>query len=276
MTWEEAVQSLLDDPDRQQLVRDCYFDQPALNAAMRYHASSEWASVRSKIRRRGGRALDVGAGNGIVSYAAARDGWPVTAIEPDSSDLVGCGAIRSLANAANLPIQVFNGVAGDLQDSHGTFDVVFARQVFHHATDIRQFAAQLFDLLAPRGLLLTWRDHVVSGEGQLPAFFDQHPLHKVYGGENAFREDEYRDALKSAGFVVLKQWRQFDDSMNYGPATPAELFQRAASRLAPDLVAKLVGATFGSKPVFGCLAPFMSAFDRRPGRLVAFLALKNP
>ena len=40
------------------------------------------------IPRKAGRALDLGAGNGILSYALAREGWSVTAVEPDPSALV--------------------------------------------------------------------------------------------------------------------------------------------------------------------------------------------
>ena len=42
------------------------------------------------------QALDLGAGRGISSYALAREGWQVTALEPDPSMLIGAGAIRSL------------------------------------------------------------------------------------------------------------------------------------------------------------------------------------
>jgi tRNA1(Val) A37 N6-methylase TrmN6 len=42
-------------------------------------------------------AVDIGAGNGIASFALARDDWQTVAIELHSSDLVVAGAIRQLA-----------------------------------------------------------------------------------------------------------------------------------------------------------------------------------
>ena len=48
-------------------------------------------------------------------------------------------------------------------------------------------------------------------------FLDGHPLHKFYGGENAFSEKEYVDAMKSAGFKIQKVWRYYDSVLNFYP-----------------------------------------------------------
>jgi SAM-dependent methyltransferase len=262
LNWEDAVRTLLDDPSQQELVRQCYFDLPLLRAAKRYYKSEEWASVRRKSPLSGhARALDVGAGNGVVSYSLARDGWAVTSVEPDPSGLVGCGAIRQLAKTAGLSLRIVEGVAEDLDVPSGWFDAIFVRQVFHHAPDIYPFAARLAELLAPGGLLLT--------------FFDRHPLHNLYEGENAFREGEYASALTSAGLNILTTWRHFDDPMNYGPLSPAGVFAQAAGRVLPPAASQIVGKVLGNRIVFGAIAPLLSTIDRRPGRLVAFLARKK-
>lgn len=276
MNWEDAVQLMIDDPSKQDLVRQCYFDAPLMNAVQRYYESEEWASARLKIPRTGSkRALDVGAGNGLVSYALARDGWMVTALEPDASNLVGCGAIRRLADEARLSIQIIEGVTEDLPVEGNGFDAIFVRQVFHHAPDIYRFATKLAELLKPGGHLLTWRDHVISTDNDLPAFLNRHPLHSLYGGENAFKEQEYAEALTKAGLSIVGKWRHFDDPMNYGPLSPKELFSHAASRALPAFASRALGALLGNRVIFGAIAPLLSTIDTRPGRLVAFLSRKE-
>jgi hypothetical protein len=81
-TWEDAVVWLRGQPDRQQLVMDAFYDDPLIGAAERYFASHEWQAVSRIIAGHKGRALDVGAGRGIASYALARDGFAVSALEP--------------------------------------------------------------------------------------------------------------------------------------------------------------------------------------------------
>jgi len=104
-TWEDAVVWLRNQPDQRQLVLDAFYDDPLIDAAERYFASAEWQAVSGFLEHRTGKALDVGAGRGIASYALARSGFVVTALEPDPSAVVGTAAIRatSLSKSSKSP-----------------------------------------------------------------------------------------------------------------------------------------------------------------------------
>ncbi|MFM9158921.1 MAG: class I SAM-dependent methyltransferase, partial [Dolichospermum sp.] len=89
ITWEEAVQSLRNQPLQKELVRYCYYDDPLESAAERFAQSEEWDAVTQLLKQKiPGQVLDIGAGRGISSYAFAKAGCSVTALEPDSSNLV--------------------------------------------------------------------------------------------------------------------------------------------------------------------------------------------
>src|SRR6476620_6057541 len=93
VTWEDAVCWLRDQHDQRQLVLDAFYDDPLMSAADRYFACAEWTAILRLLHGRTGRALEVGAGRGIASYALARTGFAVTALEPGPSSIVGAAAI---------------------------------------------------------------------------------------------------------------------------------------------------------------------------------------
>src|SRR5438477_7133419 len=135
-TWESAVTWLRNQPEKRPLVLDAFYDDPLIAAAERYFRSSEWQAVSRLLQGRAGAALDVGAGRGIASYALAREGFAVKALEPDPSGIVGTAAIRRLVEDTNLPIEIVEEFSECLPFSDCTFDVVFERAVLHHTRDL--------------------------------------------------------------------------------------------------------------------------------------------
>lgn len=275
MTWESAVVWLRDQPDRRQLVLDAYYDDPLLAAAKRYHESDEWREIAALLRGRAGKALDVGAGRGIASYALACDGFRVVALEPDASAIVGSGAIRSLAAEAALPIEVVEEWSERLPFADGEFDVVFARAVLHHTSDLDRACAEMFRVLRRGGIFIAVREHVISREADLQAFLDDHPLHHLYGGEHAFLLDRYLGALRSAGFGPIEVLSPLQSPINRFPYTIDTLREAIVDRASQ----KLFGRSFwrmvlGSDRVFVALLSLASRFDNRPGRLYSFVAYK--
>lgn len=274
VSWEDAVRRLIADPAAAELVRDCYYDAPLEKAAERYHASPEWASVCAVIGKGPGTALDVGAGNGIVSFALVRDGWSVSALEPDPSDLVGAGAIRRLSAHAGRTIQVLESFGEDVGLPPASFDLVIARQVVHHAQNLDSFCCEMARLLKPGGRFFSFRDHVADDETQKEQFFREHPLHHLYGGENAYSAAQYRAALEgAAGLRVEKRWGHFAASFNFAPSTAGAIVRDAAGKVLPgplaDIASLLLGGVF--YPPVGRL---LSRLYRHPGRHIAFLARK--
>lgn len=273
-SWEAAVSWLIAQPEQQALVRACYFDRPALAAAQRYRLSDEWGAVRALLPARVGRVLDVGAGMGIASYALAADGWQVTALEPDPSDLVGGGAIRQLAREAGLDITVVEMWGEGLPFGDASFDVIHARQVLHHAHDLGQFCAELYRVLKPGGCLIATREHVISNPGQLPKFLAKHPLHDLYGGENAFQRTEYEDRLKAAGFAIRSVLGPWDSIINSTPFTRHKFNELFLARFGHWLGAAWFARMIFSKFGFRLVLPALAMLDRRPGRLYTFVADK--
>lgn len=263
ITWEQAVGWLRAQPDQQELVKACFFDDPLPEAARRFHACSEWVATRALMPKPPGEALDVGAGRGIASFALAADGWTTSALEPDPSALVGAGAIRALSAETGVPISVVEEWGESLPFDTARFDVVLCRQVLHHARNLDAFVREVARVLKPGGVMVATREHVLSSMDDLPVFLASHPLHKLYGGEHAFLLSDYHGAIGKAGLRLEKSLNPLMSDINLFPTTIDHHRGLIAARykvpawLLPDFVL----ARIGEKMTF-------------PGRLYSFVARK--
>jgi ubiquinone/menaquinone biosynthesis C-methylase UbiE len=274
-SWEQAVIWLRGQPDQQVLVHASYYDDPLNLAAERYRNSEEWSAIQKFIGAgRGRHALDLGAGRGIASYALAKDGFDVIALEPDPSTLVGAGAIRSLAKSENLPIRAVQEFSEKLPFSDATFDVVFARAVLHHTRDLGAACQEIYRVLKPGGMLLAVREHVLSCNEDLEKFLKAHPLHHLYGGEHAYISAQYQGALRTAGFCV-KVLRSFDSAINYFPQTDESLRQKLTNTMRRiPLLHSLANTTLTNTIMFRATCRLLSYLDNRPGRHHSFICTK--
>lgn len=263
MNWEEAVELLRNDAAQANLVHDCYYDDPLVAAAGRFFESEEWTAVRTLIGPPRGRALDVGAGRGISSYALARDDWTVTALEPDPSAIVGASAIRKLARDADLQIEVVEHHGEILPFEDASFDLVYGRAVLHHARPLAGFCRELTRVLKPGGQLLATREHVINSENDLGVFLDSHPLHRYYGGEHAYLLDDYVSAL-SPKLKSLRVINSLESAINWAPQTMSEVQQGLSRRL--HLPASWI------HPI---LWRYLGRLQSAPGRLFSFYGVKS-
>ena len=275
LTWEEAVRHFREQPENEAEVRNNYFDLPVLVAAERYARSEEFAEVLRLLGPGNGkRILDLGAGNGIASFALAKNGWTVTALEPDASAEVGADAIRTIQEETKLPIEVVHEGGTLLPFADQTFEAIHARQVLHHVPDLEAMTRELFRVLRPGGRCLTTRDHVADNDQQLEQFRNEHPLHSLYGGEHAYPLERYLGAFRLAGWRVLNVWGPIESILNFFPGTERQR-ERTIRQVANHSCFR-----------FGRLFAWSNGFretqlrrftqnDKTPGRIFSFL-LERP
>jgi ubiquinone/menaquinone biosynthesis C-methylase UbiE len=275
ITWEEAVLQLKSDTQRASLVSACYYDDPLTAAAERFAASEEWQAVCQILADwLPGKALDLGAGHGISSYALARHGCNVTAIEPDGSAVVGAAAIRRLALETGVTITVVQGQGETLPFADASFDIIYGRQVLHHAANLPHLCREAARVLRPGGILVATREHVISELSDLDTFLQSHPLHPLYGGENAFLLKQYQQAIREAGLLIKKTYGPFDSVINYFPLSKTEYQETIAGPLRKAVGKRLAARIASHAEVQRLVGRLRSWRSVAPGRLYSFVAIK--
>lgn len=262
-TWEDAVLWLKAQPDNHELIQACFYDDPLQDAADRYHQSAEWKALKTFLPQPG-RVLDIGAGRGIAAYAFAKEGWQVDALEPDKSNVVGAGAIRLLAHSSALDIKVEQTWGEKLPYADATFDLVFGRQVLHHARDLAALCKEAARVLKPNGMYIFTREHVISKPEDLDQFLESHPLHMLYGGEHAYILKEYLDAIEDSGITLTSVLNPIQSNINLYPESIQDVKRRLANKLKlpsffiPNIALSVYGEIINT-----------------PGRLYSFIGQKN-
>jgi SAM-dependent methyltransferase len=272
MSWEESVVSLRSQPRFSRLIEDAYLADDLKGNAERFLNSVEWESTLQIVKNAFGdkkvSVLDIGAGNGIASIAFALQGYNVTSLEPDTSSIVGSGAIRKLAKLFKLDnINVVEGFGETLPFTDASFDIVYCRQVLHHAYNLNGFLKETHRVTKNGGILITLRDHVIKDEKDKQAFLKRHPLHKMYGGENAFTLAEYKRAILNAGFAINKIYDAASSPLNYSPWTKEKFFKEIQQKLP-----FLPGIPFVKNLAW---AINLRRLKNIPGTLYSFIAKKN-
>ncbi len=290
MTWEEIIIQIRKDPEYAGLVDNAYFHEDLARNVEKFFISEEFLETREIVEKycgssRNKRLLDVGAGNGISSVAFAQLGYQVSSIEPDKSDTVGAGAIRKLKEHFKLQdLEVIDGFGESIPFPDASFDIVYVRQAMHHAAELNKFVKEAARVLKKGGLFLTVRDHVVYDEQDKKLFFETHPLHKFYGGENAFSESEYRAAIYGAGMEVKQMLRHFDSVINYYPVSKVEFYNRMTEheKNLNRSFQKKAGPFKNSSFLFGLYTRWAEMragklYDERkvPGRMYSFVSIKK-
>ncbi len=275
LTWEESVQSLRNQPEQKELVQYCYYDDPLESAAERFAQSEEWFAVTQLLKQKiPGQVLDIGAGRGISSYAFAKAGCSVTALEPDSSNLVGAGSISNLFKNTGLPIQIVQEWGETLPFANNTFDIVYGRAVLHHAKDLKQLCKEAARVVKPGGYFLATREHILSRKEDLQNFLDSHPLHHLYGGENAYLLEEYTDAIRSSGLQIIRSFNPLESVINYFPLSKSQYQSQVKNSLARRFGETLASKLAMFEQVQSLYSWYMSRKLDTPGRLYSFLAIK--
>jgi len=110
------------------------------------------------------------------------------------------------------------------------------------------------------------REHVISRKEDLDIFLETHPLHALYGGENAFMLNEYIEAIVQSEMVSLRIFAPHDSEINLFPDNLQTVRNKINKKFfynVPDWFFKYI------------LIPLMNRMDNTPGRLYSFLAEKQ-
>jgi len=158
-----------------------------------------------------------------------------------------------------------------------SFDLVYGRQVLHHARDLQLLCREVARVLKPSGRFVATREHVISKPEDLSTFLENHPLHRLYGGENAFLLDQYKEAITRCGLRLRHVLGHFDSAINYHPTTYdqwracccAPLIRRIGARATFLITSE---RHFVGRKVLGYLSSRVSNSLDVPGRLYSFVA----
>jgi hypothetical protein len=123
--------------------------------------------------------------------------------------------------------------------------------------------------------LIATREHIISKKEDLPLFLASHPLHFLYGGENAYLLQEYLDAIEISRLKLQKAIAPFDSVINYAPMTQKEFQNSIKLVLTPIVSDKLGNWLANNETVQKFCGWYQSQRLDTPGRHYSFVAIKS-
>jgi SAM-dependent methyltransferase len=152
------------------------------------------------------KILDIGAGVGRTSIYLALQGHDVTVVEP-SPDF--CVILELLAGKANLNITIHECSIESI-DFRNEFDACIFNASFHHCEDPVVAADKCYRALKNNGRICLINEQVLRFYKSKSVYYNnlKNNPGKVqhYGGnEHVYRNPEYRNFLKNAGFNPVGQ-----------------------------------------------------------------------
>jgi ubiquinone/menaquinone biosynthesis C-methylase UbiE len=290
MTWDETINYIQNRPEYAELIKQAYLDIDGVKNVESFIASEELKETLNIFKRythlqHVNSIADMGAGNGMASVAFSLKGFNVSAIEPDIGEIAGTGAISKLIKHYNLSnLNIIESFGEKIPVEDNSFDIVYARQVLHHAHDLPKLMEEVFRILKPNGFFISLRDHVIYNEEDKKWFFESHPLQKYYGGENAFTYLQYETAIKNSGLKIMKVLKHYESVVNYAPLTTDMLndLKKQKKEVLYNHLANKYGS-FGKILLLRNLyliyyyLKFGNLLDESliPGRLITFIAKKQ-
>jgi ubiquinone/menaquinone biosynthesis C-methylase UbiE len=275
LSWEEAIIELRKAPEHFNLIYNSYLSDNLLENCYRFSSSLEFTKVLEIIRTECPNAikiLDLASGNGIASYAFAKSGFEVTSLEPDPSKTVGLGAIDFIKHEEKLNnLTIVAGFGEEMPFNDEEFEVVYLRQALHHSKDLYRMVGEIHRVLKKDGLFLATREHVVDNYKEcLQEFLNSQPDHLLYGGENAFTLKDYKKAIRSKQFNLIKVMGPFDSEINLNPNNMANIHFSITHSKKGKLLSFFLGEKITIK-----LGLLFLRNTKIQGRIYSFIAKKS-
>lgn len=272
-TWHEAIEILRNTDEYKELIYNSYLTKDLVNNAVNFESSDEFKEVLSIIKEHIPSAktiMDMPGGNGIATYAFAKSGFYVTTVEPDESKDVGRGAIDYVLQQEDLNARIIAAYGENLPFPDSSFDVVYVRQGLHHAADLNKMLQEISRVLAPNGILIATREHVVDNySDSLETFLNSQVDHLLYGGENAFILNDYILAIKNSGLNILNEIKPYDSIINYYPGN----FEELHNKILNTKLGKLLSIVLSKQNIIKIGKWYLNN-KKTPGRLYSFVAKK--
>jgi hypothetical protein len=130
------------------------------------------------------------------------------------------------------------------------------------------------------GMFVATREHVISKSEDLSVFLAGHPLHRLYGGENAFLLREYLRSIEDAGLVIRSVLQPYESPVNLFPITNIEwknqvreMFSKRIGKFGAQLF--LSDSMPWSGVIHSTFSRYKSYWSQTPGRLYSFVAMKH-
>jgi len=146
-------------------------------------------AIRNRIPLAGLRALEVGAGTGLLSFAFADELAQAIVSDPSQGMIE---VLQAKITAAGLPHLHAAKTDDSLESIEGDFDLVFLQMALHHIPDVAGFMARAYAVLKPGGHIALADLDTEDGSFHGPEVTDVHL---------GFDRTEVVRMAESAGFI---------------------------------------------------------------------------